>query len=83
MTTEDPIGNAQPSQGNPHMRLLFAIWTEFIEPLPDADLGCSLCLRRILRNFKELKQTLEQLEEESQILKALNERAKGRGQAAD
>jgi hypothetical protein len=76
MTDADPIGNALASSGDANMILLFAIWSEFVEPMKPEDIGCSLCVRRVLRNFKEIKDDLIELEKEHQLYKTLNERAR-------
>ncbi len=85
LTTVDPIRNAQPSAGDKHLRLLFIIWSEFVEPMREEDLGCPKCVHRLLSNFRELKPTLVKLEGEYQLMKALrtkyNERTKQRSTA--
>lgn len=71
LTADDPIGTAVAKRDNKNMLLLWAIWSEFVEPLNNEDLGCSLCLGRILKNFKHLKPMLEDLEMETELLKAV------------
>jgi hypothetical protein len=74
MTDDDPIGNAKAVSGDIYLLLLFAIWSEFIEPLADADLTCGLCKARLLKNFRELKPVLIELEKEYQVLLALKKK---------
>ena len=69
----DPIRNAVPVSTNKHMQLLFAIWYEFVEPYGQGDIGCQVCVKGILNNFRELKPTLMEMEREYNILKALRQ----------
>lgn len=71
MVPGDPISNAKAVSGDKSMQLLFAIWYEFIEPASTGDMGCRICLRRVLVNFKEMKGELMQLEKEYNLLAAL------------
>ena len=67
----DPIGKAEPVSSNQHMKLLFAIWTEFVYPDTDEDMGCPKCLQRILLNFRQMKDELINLEKEHLLLKSI------------
>jgi len=67
----DPIAEAVPYKGNPHMQVLFKVWYEFIEPASQGNIECGHCLNRIIDNFKAMKPELVKLEKEYRILKEL------------
>lgn len=71
ITTDDPIYNAIPVRDNKEMMLLARIWYEFIEPNKDKEFNCSICLQNILTNFRQMKSSLIELENEYRMLKEL------------
>lgn len=52
--------------GDPNMDYLSTIWKDYIEP--DFEPDCPLCFTRVLKNFKNLKPTLIELEKNSKLL---------------
>lgn len=65
------ITKAQASAMDVSMVYLFIIWRNHVEPNNDLSLECGLCITRILDNFKQLLDTLVELEKESRLLNSL------------
>lgn len=63
------ISRAIASSGNACMTYLATIWKNYVSP--DEDLGCSVCLERILKNFRELQPVFVDLEKQSNLLSSL------------
>ncbi|TWP31893.1 hypothetical protein ETU08_00090 [Apibacter muscae] len=70
ITEEDIIHKAIPVNGNKEMQILNKIWHEFIEPNKELT-NCPVCLNNILTSFKQMKESLIELELEYQKLNAL------------
>ena len=66
-----PIFHATVSMSDTHMALLVKIWSTFIEPMKQIDTGCPICLENIRTNFRQMYETLVELEEEYQQLDML------------
>lgn len=62
------IDNAIANNTDATMGYLGVIWKNYIEP--DFSPDCNLCYGRVLTNFKAMKKTLCELEQESQLLKS-------------
>lgn len=62
------IDNAIATNTDATMGYLGVIWKNYIEP--DFSPDCNLCYGRVLTNFKQMKKTLCELEQESQLLKS-------------
>lgn len=71
LVSSDPILNAQGHKNNEHMRLLFDIWFEFVEPYGQKNWNCPYCLGRVLDNFRAMRPVLLELEKEYRILNQL------------
>lgn len=67
LTNADPIQNATVSISDDNMMMLVRIWDEFIEPNKETG-TCPICLNNILTNFRQMHETLVQLEEDYQKL---------------
>lgn len=61
------IDTAVATDGNEPMHYLVTIWQQYIEY--DFQPDCNLCRSRVLNNFKGMKKTLIDLEQEYQLLK--------------
>lgn len=64
------INQANAIAGDTHMYYLMTVWKNYIEPSFEPD--CNLCLARVLKNFKLLKQHFINLEQENQLLNEVN-----------
>jgi hypothetical protein len=70
LTKEDPINKAQISLDDANMAMLVEIWKTFIEP--HKEIGtCPICLDNIRTNFRQMHETLIELEEDHQKLSML------------
>ena len=58
----DPISNAIASNTDPYMKTLANIWQRFIMPTEQVDFNCQRCLNGVLNNFRELKDSLLELQ---------------------
>lgn len=63
------IDIAVATDGNEPMHYLVVIWQQYIEL--DFQEDCNLCRSRVLTNFKGIKKTLIELEQEYQLLKTV------------
>lgn len=63
------INRASAHTGDASMNYLGVIWNNYIAP--EENLSCSLCLERVLSNFKSLQPYLIELEKESKLLSEL------------
>ena len=63
------ISKAQAQGADPSMAYLGTVWKEYVSP--DEDLGCGLCLSRILDNFRQLQPTMVAMEKQSKLLDTL------------
>lgn len=70
LTDANPIHNATVSLADPNMAILVKVWETFIEP--EKEVGtCPICLNNILTNFKQMHETLIELERDYQKLKLI------------
>lgn len=68
---ENMIYKAIPASTDRHMRILFTIWTQYVDPNGENDLGCPYCVTNVLNNFKQLEQILIDIRKQEQILDEL------------
>lgn len=60
------VESAIPSDADPSMAYLAAIWKGYIAPAED--ITCPLCLQRILKNYRELYPLLVDIEKSERLL---------------
>lgn len=60
------ISQAIASNADTSMHYLGTIWKTYVSP--DEDLGCGMCLERILNNYRQLQPILVEMEQESRLL---------------
>jgi hypothetical protein len=53
---------------DPHMQMLFTVWTNFINPGGGLSLECTRCLGQMLDDYKKLQPEFINLEREAQLL---------------
>lgn len=65
---ENVIYKAAAQQEDPHMQVLWVVWTTFIDSSGALSKDCLYCLTTILENFKELEPHLVQRHKEDTML---------------
>lgn len=60
---------AQANRADPSMYYLFTIWSNYVEP--GLDMGCGVCLERVLHNLRELQPILISMEKNTNMLNAI------------
>jgi hypothetical protein len=70
LTESNPIHNATASLSDPNMVILVKVWETFIEPQKEVG-TCPICLNNILTNFRQMHETLIELEQDYQKLKLI------------
>jgi len=68
---ENVIYKAIASSSDRHMKILFTIWTTFVDPNGGDDLGCPYCIKNILDSFKVLEPYLIEAAKNEKILEDL------------
>lgn len=53
------------------MLLLYTIWFEYIEPTGTGDIDCGICLGRVLKNYRAMREELELLEAENNLINSV------------
>lgn len=53
---------------DPHMFILFTVWTTFVNPGGGQDMSCTKCLGEILNHFRILQPKLVEQRKEDQLL---------------
>lgn len=67
---QELIDKAIQSIDNPQMMKLLKIWHEYIEPHKEMT-GCPICIGNILTNWKQMKDTIIEMENDYKRLSAL------------
>ena len=67
LLNENIIYKAAALPQDPHMRVLFVVWSNYIDDNP-GKMDCVFCLQNILSNFKEMQDILIQLEKDAALL---------------
>ena len=62
----DMISKAIATNSDANMSYLGVIWKKYVAP--DEDLGCGMCVSRILGNYRQLQPLLITMEKESKLL---------------
>ncbi|MFA6060051.1 MAG: hypothetical protein WC756_17745 [Taibaiella sp.] len=68
---ENMIYKAIGASTDRHMRILFTIWSQYVDPHGDNDMGCPACINNILNNFKQLEPILIDIRKQEQILDSI------------
>jgi hypothetical protein len=62
------IYKAVPAPNDEHMRVLYTVWTTFVDTSGMLEPDCAYCMADILNNFKQLQPVLVELEQEAALL---------------
>lgn len=62
------VANAVAVSTDANMYYLATIWRNYVSP---EDITCSLCLERILKNYKQLLPTLIEMEKQKNLLNSI------------
>ena len=65
------IYKAIPNAQDSHMQILHTVWSTFVDPEGENDLGCPYCINNILTSFRDLQSELVALAKEEKLLDSL------------
>jgi hypothetical protein len=65
------ISQAVANVADTSMYYLLNIWQTYVDPGNKIDVGCGLCREQILKNYREMQQTLVNMEKQSNLLTSL------------
>lgn len=65
---DNVIYKAIPKGNDIQMKILFTLWTNYVDPGGDHDIECGFCLNEMLNNFKTLLPHLVDLAKEEKLL---------------
>lgn len=65
---ENMIYKSIPSYTDRHMRILFTIWVQYVDPNGENNIDCPACVTNIYNNFKQLEKTLIEIRKQDEIL---------------
>ncbi|KAA5532660.1 hypothetical protein F0919_17925 [Taibaiella lutea] len=68
---ENMIYKSIASASDRHMRILFTLWTQYVDPHGENDLDCPMCVTNIFNNFKQLEPALIEIRKQEKILEEL------------